>query len=150
MVGTLKADDMETDDASGGVDETTTTIEKNEEEEEEEQHEEEKVDHKVQLQKLSRAYEVAKGVRDSSRQERFLLVVCYLMECRAEKLSLCQLCFRVTATPYIICLYVVVISLHVNKFASSELPLCDDVWAVQCRTAERDEKIPALALTADV
>jgi len=72
MVGTLKADDMETDDAkSGGVDETTTTIEKNEEEEEEqEEQEEEKVDHKVQLRKLSRAYEVAKGARDSSRQEK--------------------------------------------------------------------------------
>ena len=72
MVGTLKADDMETDDASGGgVDETTTTIKKNEEEEEEqEEQEEEKVDHKVQLRKLSRAYEVAKGARDSSRQEK--------------------------------------------------------------------------------
>ena len=73
MVGTLKADDMETDDAkSGGVDETTTTIEKNEEEEEEEreEQEEEKVDHKVQLRKLSRAYKVAKGARDSSRQEK--------------------------------------------------------------------------------
>ena len=70
MVGTL-ADDMETDDASGvggvnGIDETTTI--KKKEEEEEEQQEEEKVDHKVQLRKLSRAYEVAKVVHDSSRQ----------------------------------------------------------------------------------